>query len=142
MAKSVHRATWDWLQGCKYAQNLFFNFGEMSSAGTIMIPNDRLEQEYASGAQRRAYDVELAVFLPLTTDAGDDGNIAMLERIDAIADWIRGCWESGNTPEFPEGKNIDEIVVNDSVAGYAVAQNGVIAKYSLSFTIYYMKKEW
>ena len=106
-----------------------------------MIPNDRLEVEYASGAQRRAYDVELAVFLPLTTDS-DDGNIAMLERIDAIADWIRKSSDRDEIPEFPEGREIDEIEVNDSVAGYAVAQNGVIAKYSLSFTIFYIKKEW
>lgn len=138
----MHRAVWEWLKGCEHVQNLFFNFGEMNSAGTIMIPNDRLYQEYASGAQRRAYDVELAIFLPLTTDAGDDGNIAMLERIDAIADWIRASSESDAIPEFPQGRDIDQIEVNDSVAGYAVAQNGVIAKYSLSFTIYYIKKEW
>ena len=139
--KSLHRAVWEWLKGCEHADRLFFNFGEIASAGTIMIPNDRLEVEYASGAQRRAYDVELAVFLPLTTD-GDDGNIAMLERIDAIADWIRKSSDRDEIPEFPEGREIDEIEVNDSVAGYAVAQNGVIAKYSLSFTIFYIKKEW
>lgn len=142
MIKSMHRATWEWLKGCEHVSKLFFNFGEAGGAGAIMIPNDRLEVEYASGAQRRAYDVELAVFLPLTTDAGDDGNITMLERIDAIADWIRASSANDAIPEFPDGKNIDEIEVNDSVAGYAVAQNGVIAKYSLSFTIYYIKKEW
>ena len=142
MAKSMHRAVWEWMQKCEHIQSLFFNFGEMNSAGTIMIPNDRLELEFASGAQRRAYDVELAIFLPLTTDAGDDGNIAMLERIDAVADWIRASSERDEIPEFPQGRDVDEIEVNDSVAGYAVAQNGVIAKYSLTFTIYYIKKEW
>lgn len=142
MAKSMHRAAWEWLKKCAEVSELFFNFGEAAGAGTIMIPNDRLEVQYASGTQRRAYDVELAIFLPLTTDAGDDGNIAMLERIDAIADWIRKSSARDEIPEFPEGRDIDEIEVNDSVAGYAVAQNGVIAKYSLTFTIYYIKKEW
>ena len=87
-------------------------------------------------------DREMDLYLAKYDVLGSMAHITMLERIDAIADWIRASSANGAIPEFPDGKNIDEIEVNDSVAGYAVAQNGVIAKYSLSFTIYYIKKEW
>lgn len=136
---SIHRAVWAWLKGCEQVNDLFFNFGTQSSKSTIMIPNDTLEGEYISDIQRRMYTVELAIFLPLTTEANDDGNIAMLERIDAIGQWIVEQARGGNIPEFPDNCTIDSIEVSDSVAGYAVAQNGVIAKYVLPFIIHYTK---
>jgi hypothetical protein len=127
------------LKGCEQVQDLFFNFGTQSSKSTIMIPNDTLEGQYIADVQLRAYTVELAIFLPLTTEANDDGNIAMLERIDAIGHWIVAQARGGNIPEFPDNCRIDSIEVSDSVAGYAVAQNGVIAKYVLPFVIHYTK---
>lgn len=139
MAKSIHRAVWEWLKGCEKLTKLFFNFGTQSAEATIMVPNDVVNVDFISGAEEHAYNVELARFLPLTFSANDD-NITMLEDVDAILDWIRQMGDEGRYPDLPEGCSVTGIHVQNAAAGYVYSQNGVYAKYQIPFTIEYTKE--
>lgn len=140
MAISKHRAVWDWLKQCQSIAKLFFSFGTESDGATVIVPSDTLDEEYTSGAQRRAYTVQLTRFLPLTFDVNDTANIDMLEDVDAIAEWIAAKAEAGDFPVFPEGYTVTNIDVYSSMTGMEIAQNGVYSRYILPFTIYYLKE--
>lgn len=137
-AKSKHEAVWNWLKGCARIERVFFNFAEADDGNTAFIPSDSLRAEYIDGTQERRYAVELARYLPVSYEADDAGNIAMQEDVDAIADWIRAQAEAGNYPEFPDNCRVTEISVLETEAGYAVAQDGRMAKYMLPFEIDYV----
>lgn len=137
---SKHRAVWNWLQQCSKITHLFFNFGTEADGSTIIVPSDSQVEEYISGATLREYTVELVRFLPLTYDANDSANIDMLEDIDAVTDWIMKQAAAGNYPAFPAGCTVTGIDVLNSTTGYAIAQNGVYAKYMIPFTINYIKE--
>lgn len=137
---SKHRAVWNWLSGCEGFARRFFNFGAAGAGNTIIIPTDSSDgADFIDGTERRTYAVELIRFTPITFDAGDDGNIDMLDAVDAIGQWIEAQAAAGSYPEFPEGCTVTGIDVFDTIAGSAVAVDGLYAKYMLPFSIHYEK---
>ena len=137
--KSIHRAIWEWMHECPSAGQLFFNFGDIKSGSTLMQPTDTLIEEYIEGQQLRRYAVELIRFRPITFDANDTGNIDMLEQIDDIIAWLQEQEAEENYPELPEGMRVAAVRVLETEAGYAIANDGIIAKYMLPFTIEYFR---
>ena len=139
---SIHRAVWNWLGGCAGIAGRFFNFGQARSGGAVLLPSDVGDgPDYIDGARQRAYSVELVRVLPLTFEAEDTGNIDMLEDMDAIAAWIAAKAAAGEYPEFPEGCRVTGINVSDPQAVTAMALDGALARYALSFTIHYIRQE-
>ena len=104
-----------------------------------MQPTDTLIQEYIDGRQLRRYAVELIRFRPITFDANDTGNIDMLEQIDDIIAWLQVQEAEENYPELPEGMRVAAVRVLETEAGYAIANDGIMAKYMLPFTIEYFR---
>ena len=138
---SIHRAVWDWLGGCAGIGRRFFNFGTARSGGAVLMPSDVSDgPDYIDGSRRRAYSVELVRVLPLTLEPEDTGNIDMLEEMDAIAAWIEAKAAAGEYPELPEGCRVTGIDVFDPQAVTAMALDGALARYALSFTIHYIRQ--
>ena len=140
MNTSIHNALWEWFAQCAAITKLFFNFsGTEDEATVISTAGDIALETYIDGSQRRRYSFELIRYLPATFEPNDPGNIAMLEDVEAIIAWVHEQAVSGNLPAFPEGYAAEEISVLDEYAGFAVAQDGSMAKYMIPFAIDYMK---
>lgn len=140
MVKSIHRAVWDWLRTCPAVKSLSFEYGTEGNGSMILRPTRELEESYSSGKELYSYACELTCFKPLTFDANDDGNITMLESVDEISDWIRAQVDEGRIPELPEDCTYSDFDLFDNQTEFAIAQDGMYAKYVVPFRIYYIKE--
>ena len=50
---------WDWLLGCPYIQDLFFNFAQSDDGDAALVPSEAVLQEFIDGSSLRSYDVAL-----------------------------------------------------------------------------------
>lgn len=140
MSTSIHRAVWDWLKQCPSVKKLSFNFATESTDLVLLRPTRSVEEAYTGGAVSMAYTVELTIFKPLTFDADDNGNIDMLESVDDISDWISEQVQMDNLPVLPEGHTFSDFTLMENQTEFAIAQDGMFAKYIIPFTIYYLKE--
>lgn len=140
MIKSIHDALWEWFSQCAHITKLFFNFSTAND-GDTMISNagDIMIEEYLDGSQKRRYSFELIRFLPLTVLENDPSNVAMMEDVDAIIQWIEDQTEADNLPKLPEGYSVESIVNLDTYTGVIAAQDESMAKYMIPFAMDYMK---
>ena len=137
---SIHDALWEWFLQCSGIAKLFFNFSGQADGDTaIATAGDTLIEEYIDKSQRRQYSFELVRFLPITFTENDPGNVAMMEDVETIAEWVRQQCAAGNYPEFPEGYAVEDICILDSAIGYVAAQDENMAKYMIPFAIEYTK---
>lgn len=140
MAKSIHDALWEWMQRCEGIARLFFNFSSAESGDTVIgTAGDTITEEYIDGSQLRRYSFELIRYLPYTTKENDDGNIAMLDEVESIAEWIRAQNEAGELPELPPGYSAESVTVLENYMGYVAAQGEDRAKYMMPIAMDYMK---
>lgn len=140
MNTSIHNALWEWFAQCASITKLFFNFsGTEDEATVISTAGDIVLGTYIDGSQRRRYSFELIRYLPATFKPNDPGNIAMMEDVEAIIEWVHEQAASGNLPAFPTGCAVEEISVLDEYAGSVVGQDDNMAKYMIPFAIDYMK---
>ena len=140
MNTSIHNALWEWFAQCASITKLFFNFsGTEDEATVISTAGDIVLETYIDGSQRRRYSFELIRYLPATFEPNDPGNIAMMEDVEAIIEWVREQAASGNLPAFPNGQTAEEISVLDEYAGFVVGQDDNMAKYMIPFAIDYQK---
>ena len=140
MINSIHGAVWEWISQCGSATKLFFNFGAIENAGTtISTAGDTLLDDYIDGSQRRRYAFEIYQTHPYTTNQGDDGNIDVLEDVEAIAKWVEEQCEAGNLPRLPERMIPETVVMLDEYAGYVTALNENTARYMIPFALDYIK---
>lgn len=141
MTESIHRALWEWLLPCASITKLFFNFASAEDGATaIATAGDTLTEEYIDGSQRRRYAFELVRYLPATETSNDDGNVDMMEDVERIVAWVRAQDDAGNLPAMPDGCAAERITPLDVGAGYAAAQDGSLAKYTVPFAIDYIKE--
>ena len=137
---SIHRGVWNWIGRCEGIARRFFGFGAAGSGGVVLLPEDRGDgQDYIDGTKRRVYGVELARLLPLTLEAEDEGNIAMLEAMDAIGQWIAERAAAGDYPDLGAGRTVTGIDVFDPQAVTALAMDGAWARYALCFAVHYLQ---
>lgn len=138
---SIHAALWTWFMQCTAITKLFFNFSGTEDGDTALATSgDTLLQEYIDGSQLRRYTFELIRYLPATFAANDAGNVAMMEDVEAIAEWIQQRNDSGEFPELPAGKTVESVFLLDSSTGYVAAQDENTAKYMIPFAIDYLKE--
>ena len=141
MTKSIHRALWEWFLPCASIAKLFFSFASAEDGATAIAPaGDTLTEEYIDGSQRRRYAFELARYLPATEAPNDDGNVDMMEDVEKIIRWVEDQDMDGNRPALPEGYAAERVIALDTSAGYAAAQDGSLAKYTIPFAIDYIKE--
>ena len=140
MINSIHGAVWEWISQCGSITKLFFNFGAIENASTtISTAGDTLLDDYIDGSQRRRYAFEIYQTHPYTTNQGDDGNIDVLEDVEAIAKWVEEQCEAGNLPGLPERMIPEAVVMLDEYAGYVTALNENTARYMIPFALDYIK---
>ena len=140
MNSSIHFALWEWFAQCAAITKLFFNFSGTEDTDTVISTSgDVVLESYIDGSQRRRYSFELIRYLPATFEANDPGNIAMLEDVETIIEWIGDQVAAGNLPAFPEGYAAEGISVLDEYAGFVAAQDGNKAKYMIPIAIDYTK---
>ena len=130
---------WDWLRTCPSVKKLSFNYGTEGSHSMILRPTRTVEADYAGGEKLYNYTVELVVYKPLTFDPNDSGNIDMLESVDEISDWLQEQIENENYPILPEGYIFSDFSIYENQTEFAIAQDGMFAKYVVPFTIQYLK---
>lgn len=140
MSANKHQAVWDWLMTCPHIGDLFFNASRAEDGNTQLIPSERVVERFIDGSARMSYDCELTRFVAYSADPNDERNIESLVDFRKVAKWIDEQWEAGNLPAFPEGETIEEIELLPNTAGYMVAQDLSLAKYSLQFRIEYTKE--
>ena len=139
-ATSIHDALWEWFLQCAKITKLYFNFSGTDDGDTaIATSGDTLIAEYIDGSQRRQYAFDLVRFLPFTEIENDAGNVAMMEDVDAIIQWVEEQNAAGNLPEFPNSCTAESVRVLNEYAGYVAAQDESCAKYMIPFAIDYIK---
>ena len=139
-ATSIHDALWEWFLQCAKITKLYFNFSGTDDGDTaIATSGDTLLEEYIDGSQRRQYAFDLVRFLPFTEIENDAGNVAMMEDVDAIIQWVEEQNAAGNLPEFPNSCTAESVRVLNEYAGYVAAQDESCAKYMIPFAIDYLK---
>ena len=137
---SIHRAVWDWLKTCPTVTKLSFNYGTEGDHSMIIRPTRSVEETFTGGQRLMAYTVELTIFKPLTFDANDSGNIDMLESVDIISDWVRAQIREGNFPQMPDGYVFSDMTMYENQTEFAIAQDGMFARYVVPFTINYLDR--
>jgi len=144
MDKTKHEAVWEWLLGCPYIKDLYFNFSQSNNGDTMLAPltayNDTVILEFITGLSIRQYDFAIVRFEALTTEPNNEQNIEILIDVEAIATWVEAQIAANNFPEFPTGCKIQSIEALPSNVGYVAATNQNAAKYMLQFRIEYMKE--
>ena len=139
-ATSIHDALWEWFLQCAKITKLYFNFSGTDDGDTaIATSGDTVIAEYIDGSQRRQYAFDLVRFLPFTETENDAGNVAMMEDVDAIIQWVEEQNAAGNLPEFPNSCTAESVRVLNEYAGYVAAQDESCAKYMIPFAIDYIK---
>ena len=139
-ATSIHDALWEWFLQCAKITKLYLNFSGTDDGDTaIATSGDTLIEEYIDGSQRRQYAFDLVRFLPFTEIENDAGNVAMMEDVDAIIQWVEEQNAAGNSPELPNSCTAESVRVLDEYAGYVAAQDESRAKYMIPFAIDYIK---
>ena len=140
MAKSIHDALWKWFAGCASIAQLFFNFSSTDDGDTaIATSGDTLLEDYIDGSQRRRYAFELIRFLPVSVAANDDSNVAMMDDVESIIEWVRRQSDDGAFPDFPAGYTVESVGVLEESVGYVAAQDENTAKYMIPFAVDYVK---
>ena len=140
MSSSKHRAVWDWLLGCPYIGDLFFNAATMKKGGTCLVPSEQVVERYIDGSEKRHYNCALTRFQAFSSDANDMANITAVTDLEALGEWVDAQVASGNLPAFPEGCTVSDIRVLPNEGGYMVAQDFTQAKYMIQFQIEYIKR--
>ena len=141
MNESIHAALWEWFSGCASITKLFFNFGEAEDDSTVIATSGDVPiEKYIDGSQLRRYSFELIRFLPASHTANDAGNIAMMEDVEQIAEWVRARSEADELPALPPGCQALSAEVLDSEGGYVAAENENTAKYMIPMAIEYLKE--
>ena len=140
MNSSIHAAVLEWFEQCSSITKLFFNFGTVENASTmISTAGDTLLDDYIDGSQRRRYAFEVYQTHPYTINQGDNGNVDILEDVETVAKWVEEQCRTGNLPKLP-GRMIPETVVMlDEYAGYVTALNENTARYMVPFALEYLK---
>ncbi len=132
MPETRHEAVWEWLLGCPYIGDLFFNATRAEDGNTQLVPSESVIASYIDGSKVYHYDVALTRVMPLSNDPNDTYNLDALIDFEQIADWIEN-----NPPVFPEGYVVYSAEVVPSMSGFIAAQDTESAKYMLQFQIEY-----
>jgi len=132
MPETRHEAVWEWLLGCPYIGDLFFNATRAEDGNTQLVPSESVITSYIDGSKVYHYDVALTRVMPLSNDPNDTYNLDALIDFEQIADWIEE-----NPPVFPEGYIVYSAEVVPSMSGFIAAQDTESAKYMLQFQIEY-----
>lgn len=132
MPETRHEAVWEWLLGCPYIGDLFFNATRAEDGNTQLVPSESVIASYIDGSKVYHYDVALTRVMPLSNDPNDTYNLDALIDFEQIADWIEE-----NPPVFPEGYIVYSAEVVPSMSGFIAAQDTESAKYMLQFQIEY-----
>lgn len=128
-----HQAVWEWLQGCPYIGDLFFNSTRAEDGNTQLVPSESIAQEYIDGTKLWNYDAALTRVLPLSNDPNDTTNLEQLVDFEQTATWI-----DQNLPVFPDGYTVCTAEVQPSMSGFIAAQDMESAKYMMQFRIQYI----
>lgn len=132
MPETRHEAVWQWLLGCPYIGDLFFNATRAEDGNTQLVPSESVIAEYIDGSKVYHYDVALTRVMPLSNDPNDTYNMDALIDFEQVADWI-----DHNPPAFPEGYTVYQAQVVPSMSGFIAAQDTESAKYMMQFQIEY-----
>lgn len=132
MPNTRHEAVWEWLLGCPYIGDLFFNATRAEDGNTQLVPSESVIAEYIDGSKVYRYDVALTRVMPLSNDPNDTYNMESLIDFEQVADWI-----DQNPPVFPEGYTVYSAEALPSMSGFIAAQDTESAKYMLQFRIEY-----
>ena len=139
MADSKHRAVWDWLLGCPYIQDLFFNFAQSDDGDAALVPSEAVLQEFIDGSSLRSSDVTITRAQTCSFEPNDPENIAQLERLDLLRDWLETQGAAGSFPEFPVGEYVQELYLLPGEDGFADGVDGG-CRYLLRLRIEYLKE--
>ena len=138
MASDKHRAVWDWLLGCPYIGDLFFNAANPKKGGTCLVPSDQRVEEYIDGSEKRNYNCTLTRFQAFSSDPNDMANITAVTDLEELGDWVKAQLRSGNLPAFPDNCRVTDIRVLPNESGYMTAMDFSQAKYMIQFQIEYV----
>lgn len=132
MPNTRHEAVWEWLLGCPYIGDLFFNATRAEDGNTQLVPSESVIAEYIDGSKVYHYDVALTRVMPLSNDPNDTYNMDALIDFEQVAGWI-----DSNPPVFPDGYTVYSAQVVPSMSGFIAAQDTESAKYMIQFQIEY-----
>lgn len=134
-----HEAVWDWLKSCPYIKDLFFNYAQIETNSTELVPTEQdvYNGERIDGSKVRYYDVSLIRYMLLSDVPNDMSNIEDLVDFEKVGEWIEQQMDGGNVPEFPDNCNVMDITMLPNIGGFMVAQDMKHAKYMIQFRIEY-----
>lgn len=137
---SKHWAVWAWLMGCPHIRDLFFNCAQSDGGDVALVPSESVRAQYIDGSSLRSYDVALTRVAPCSFEPNDAQNIEQLADFELLKAWVEEQNARSCFPLFPEGEDVQEIVLLPCESGFAVAQDGRSCKYMLQFRIEYVRK--
>lgn len=135
-----HEAVWEWLQGCPYITDLFFNAARADGGYTQLVPAESVTAEYIDGTSLRQYECSLIRFMELSFEPNDEANLRDAIDFDRLGEWVNEQNDMRNFPAFPEAETVQGISVSPNQGGYMVMLQDGMAKYMLQFQIEYLKE--
>lgn len=133
-----HEAVWEWLRGCPYIQDMFFNTGLIESGATQLVPSESEMSVYIDGSKRMRYDATLIRYVPVSIDPNDTTNISEMVDFEKVGDWVENCSFAEEFPEFPDGCIVEDVRVLPNKGGFAVDQKMHLGKLMIQFQIDYL----
>ena len=133
-----NKAVFEWLKSCPVFDKLFFNFGTAEDGGAnfIPIPSDYTVKTDIFGFETKHYDFAVSSF-GIVDDTSLDGveNIADMESLQSLTEWIKQQNLKRNFPDFDAHCNIEKITVIQNIPASLRMQN--ISKYLSQYRIIY-----
>lgn len=134
-------AVFEWIKDCPVLKNLFFNFGtaEEGEANFIPIPTDYTVKTDIFGFETKHYDFAVSSF-GFVDDTSLEGveNLADLESLQSLSEWIKKQNRERNFPDFGANCNIEKITAIQNIPASLRMQN--ISKYLSQFRIIYEER--
>lgn len=138
----------DYLQQCEAVKQLYFQYGEMR-AGAMQLMTNSVESaaraEYIDGSRPRQLDYSLIWYKPISimpvrnpVTGQYNANIAELDDVQGIIDWITDRQYDHDLPDFGPGCEMESIRCLHEVPqllGIDVAASPPLARYSLTIRV-------
>lgn len=148
---SRHQIMLDYLSQCDGIQQLYFQYGQ-AAAGAMQLVTSSIEAatraQYIDGSQPKRLDYSLIwykplAFLPVVTGAGApvNGNVAELDDVQSIIDWIGEQNDARNFPDLGEDCQVDAISCLHDVPqliGIDTTFSPPLAKYTFTVRVEYL----
>lgn len=141
----------EYLQQCEGIKQLYFQYGEMRAGSVQMLTNSvesAARAEYIDGSRPRQLDYSLIWFKPISivpvrnpATGQYNGNIAELDDVQNIIEWVEQQQDDHNLPDFGPGYEVDSIrCLHDvpQLLGIDTTSSPALARYSFTVRVEFL----